>query len=341
MDRLRQLFGGKKAEGRKESGQPPVVAGATAVPVKAAPAEPLTSGYCRSCHAAITVPRTTPKLGTALICPACKAPFQRVHEDPAGSPVGWTPQQARLILGYTACSIEHPRCPRCGKTVYAVVFPERGRDVPWYAVEKQQDPMANFTMQVDCPNCSQPFTVEWEGWPFPFDSHKQCNFCGLVVSGDTNPQGIPEDKRAQFEADLGGGAVKNAYLVGSDGKPLWYACPLCIRNVIQVRQRKEGTDLAKAYSLGPEWDRFVDELLAIDRAAGLMMGDGEPDASLFDENRRHRRGREIGEMLASQGGNGLMVKVATAFVNRGGTEWRVSHCWHNIKDGSGHVCWMA
>jgi DNA-directed RNA polymerase subunit RPC12/RpoP len=205
---------------------------------------------CSSCHAKITLPRKTPPFGTALVCPTCKAPIQTVHKDSEGSLVGWNPHQVDMIFGYQTCSIEHPRCPWCSKIVYAVVFPERGRDVPWYAVREQQNPMANFTVPVACPNCSSTFIIEWEGWPFQFKSQKQCCFCGLVVIGDDQPMAIPEDKREQFEVNLDRKASRMAYLHDESGKPLWYACPNCMKTALNAFDAKQGTDPAQANSLG-------------------------------------------------------------------------------------------
>jgi hypothetical protein len=60
-------------------------------------------------------------------------------------------------------------------------------------------------------------------------------------------------------------------------------------------EKQQGTDLAQAYSLGPELDPFVDELLMIDRTDGLMeVESGSSDSQL---THRHKRGREIGEIL--------------------------------------------
>lgn len=335
MDKLRSMFGGKKQEVKEPAAPAPGAPSNRPVADQA-----YWRSYCRNCHAVLTLPRRPPPYGTALVCPTCKAPIQTVHEDPPGCPVGSTPQQVQIDFGYVGCSIEHPRCPRCGKVVHAIVFPERGRDVAWYAVEKQENLMSNFTVQVDCPHCNQSFAIEWDEWPFDFNRRKQCNFCGIEVIGDPNPQAIPDDRRAEFEANLGRKASKNAYLRDGNGKPLWYACPSCLNAAVKAKQRADGTDLSKAYSLGAELDAFVDELLAIDRAEGLM-NLHKSDAAAYDSRERHKHGREIGQMLALKGGNALMVRVATAFVNRGGTEWRVSHCWHDLKNSSGDICWMA
>ena len=256
---LRQLFAGTKGEGQGQSTPTPSVNSE-----KAETDQTSWATYCRSCHAKMILPRTTPPFGTALICPTCKTPVQSVHEDPPGCPVSWSPRQVQIIFGYQGCSIEHPRCPWCGKVAYAVVFPERGREVAWYAVQQQENPKANYTIQVECPNCSRTFTVEWDGWPFSFDSRKQCCFCGFEVIGDEQPSAIPEDKLAKFEGHLGYKASKMPYLRDENGKPLWYACPRCLKTALKASEKQQGTDLAQAYSLGQELDPFVDELLMIE-----------------------------------------------------------------------------
>jgi hypothetical protein len=332
---LRQLFTGKKEESRVHS---------TPTPSRNSGKEETDqmswTTYCRSCHAKVILPRTTPPFGTALICSTCKTPLQRVHEDPPGCPVGWSPQQVQVTFGYHGCSIEHPRCPWCGKIAYAIVFPEQGREVAWSAVQEQENPMANYTIRVECPNCSRTFAIEWDGWPFSFDSRKQCCFCGLEVIGDDQPMAFPEDKLAQFEELLGRKASKMAYLKDEEGKPLWYACPTCLKTALKAFDQQPGTDLAQAYSIGPDLDQFVNELLLIDQKEGLM-NDGRGPACAYDSKSRHKRGREIGEILCKRGDNKLMVRVGEAFVNRGGTEWRLSHCWNEIKDNAGNICWFA
>lgn len=98
--------------------------------------------------------------------------------------------------------------------------------------------------------------------------------------------------------------------------------------------------MAKAYSLGPELDPFVDELLKIDKEVGLMK-DESSLSSAYDSRNRHHRGREIGEILCRMGDIEMMRHVAGAFIGRGGTEWRLSFCWNEIKDASGNIVWFA
>lgn len=83
--------------------------------------------------------------------------------------------------------------------------------------------------------------------------------------------------------------------------------------------------------------QYVDELLAIDKADGLIGGSTEA----YNTEGRHRRGREIGEMLLAKGGLALMERVAENFVNRRGMEGNLSWCWNRIEDSSGHVVWYA
>ena len=95
-----------------------------------------------------------------------------------------------------------------------------------------------------------------------------------------------------------------------------------------------------AHSIGQEeLDSLVHELLMIDLTEGLMQV--ESGSSSNQLTQRHKRGREIGEILCNSGGNKLMVRAAKDFVSKGGGEWNLSHCWHNIKDRAGNICWMA
>lgn len=190
--------------------------------------------YCQSCGTKYSLPRKRPPFGTALVCPKCKNPSQTVREDPPGCPSSWAPKTVELVFGYQECSIEHPRCPWCGKLNYMVVFPERGREVPWYSVEKQENPMSNYTIQVQCINCNRVFTIEWEGWPFSIESRAQCCFRGIVGIGDEGFMTIPEERRANFERYLGRKASSMAYLRDENNKPLWMACPRCLISALRA-----------------------------------------------------------------------------------------------------------
>jgi hypothetical protein len=224
--------------------------------------------------------------------------------------------------------------------VYAVVFPERGPEVPWYAVQQQENPMANYTIEVQCVHCARMFTIEWDGWPFSIESEPQCNFCSVIGVGNSGFMAIPEDRRVVFESNLGRKASTMSYLKDKNGSPLWMACPICLKTALRNYDREQGTDLAQTYSIGAELDPFVNELLMIDQKGGLMNeGKGAPTA--YDSENRHKRGREIGEILCKRGGTELMQRVGGAFVDRGGTEWRLSHCWHEIRDNDGRICWLA
>lgn len=295
--------------------------------------------HCRSCGVAVSIPRTAPPFGTTLVCPTCKSPVQSVYEDPPGCPVGWSPREVQVIFGYQKCSIEHPRCPWCGKIVYSVVFPERGREVPWYAVQQQENSMANYTIKVQCIHCARKFTVEWDGWPFSLDSEQRCNFCSIVGVGVSQFMTIPDDRRAKFETNLGRKASTLPYLTDKNGSPLWVACPICLKTALWNYDQEQGTDLAQVYSLGTELDPFVEELLKIEQKYGLIAEKKYSDA--YNSEGRHKRGREIGEILCMKGGYKLMVRVAEAFVNRGGIEGHLSWCWHEIRDKEGKIVWLA
>lgn len=334
---LRELFSGKPQKGAPA---PQANSGKT----KSDPS--LATTNCRSCGAPVRLSRTTPEFGTALICPECKTPLFNVFEDQPGCPASWSPQDVQAAFGYTGCCLEHPSCAWCGKHAYAIVFPERGREVAWYSVQRPENPMADFAVQVDCQSCGRTFTVEWDGWPFPLDSRTLCCFCGNVVVGDTQPRAISDDKRAEFEHLLHQKASKMPYLHDGAGKPLWYACPACLERATRSLSQMQGTAPVQANGMGAELDGYVDELLRIDKTQGLLgpgrsADAGEDAPASYDSHNRHRRGREIGEVLCKRGGYDLMLRVAQAFVSRGGMEGHLAFCWHEIKDDAGRIVWLA
>ena len=102
--------------------------------------------------------------------------------------------------------------------------------------------------------------------------------------------------------------------------------------------QKQDIHLAQAYSVGPDLDPFVDELLMIDRGEGLLTTGKEPNSAYA--KLEHIRGREIGQILCNKGGVTLMRRVGTAFVDRGGREGQISFCWHGIRDKDGDI-WLA
>jgi hypothetical protein len=99
-------------------------------------------------------------------------------------------------------------------------------------------------------------------------------------------------------------------------------------------------DPTPVHSITPEeLTSFVQELLTIDLTEGLMQV--ESGSSSNQLTQRHKRGREIGQILCNSGGNASMVGVAKEFVSKGGNEWNLSHCWDEIKDSNGNICWYA
>jgi hypothetical protein len=199
---------------------------------------------CRSCGEEVALPRKAPAYGTTLVCSTCKAPLQAVYEDVSGC-LGCDPNEVRAIFGYEGCAIEHPRCPWCAKIVYAVLFPELGAEVAWYANRQQENPQANYTIQVECPSCGNAFCVEWDGWPFRLDSQMRCNFCGVVGVGHSQFSTLPEDRRADFERLLGRNPSTLSYLRDDEGHPVWVTCPVCINTALSAFQKEQGPDVAK------------------------------------------------------------------------------------------------
>lgn len=194
--------------------------------------------YCRSCRAQVDVPRSTPPFGTILACPECNAPLVSIYEDTPGCPMYWPPHTVQAVLGYKDCSLEHPRCPFCGKIVYAVIFPDRGYEVPWYANQEHDNPKANYAIKIRCLHCSKTFVVEWDEWPFSIASRKRCNFCGAIGLSDVQFMTIPEDRRHGFQSDLGRTPVTMPYLKDETGNTLWMACPVCLKVALSNHDRK-------------------------------------------------------------------------------------------------------
>lgn len=108
----------------------------------------------------------------------------------------------------------------------------------------------------------------------------------------------------------------------------------------KTKESPKAPDLYPVNSIGPEeLSSLVHELLMIDFTEGLMQV--ESGSSSNQLTQRHKRGREIGEILCNSGGNELMVRAAKDFVSKGGDEWNLSHCWHMVKDKAGNICWMS
>jgi ankyrin repeat protein len=91
-------------------------------------------------------------------------------------------------------------------------------------------------------------------------------------------------------------------------------------------------------------ERYVDELLVIDKREGLIcsIGDGVILAHPFDKNGRHLRGREIGQILCDEDPTGdRMITVAESFHAKGGRKQHLDFCWHEIANQDGNTVWLA
>lgn len=107
----------------------------------------------------------------------------------------------------------------------------------------------------------------------------------------------------------------------------------------KIKKPAKAAKLPKPRPMGPEeLETFVVELLEIDRTDGLMQATSDSNGQLVH---RHDRGREIGQILCYRGSNDLMLRAAKMYVGRGGDEWNLSHCWHEVEDQEGVVCWWA
>ncbi len=187
---------------------------------------------CPICGAEVSLPSDDrPLFGVAIVCPRCKGSLY-AHSD-LESPLSIEPADVHAVFGYEAVSMDHPRCPWCGKINYCVIFPEKGPDVAWYANREQENQKANFVITAQCVHCGKRFVIEWDGWPFPIERVKRCNFCSKVTVDDEPLACIPEDKRRHFEADLGHATATVPYLKGKDGTWHWVACDACRRMAMQ------------------------------------------------------------------------------------------------------------
>jgi hypothetical protein len=83
---------------------------------------------------------------------------------------------------------------------------------------------------------------------------------------------------------------------------------------------------------------LIHELLTIDLTEGLMQVESGSSSNQLTE--RHKRGREIGQILCDTGGTRLMEQAGMEFVKLGGDEWNLVHCWHFIEDKDGITCWF-
>jgi len=184
---------------------------------------------CDSCGTRNNFRRLDPLFGKALVCSACSAPLVPIHEPDPRCPMPIEPSEVSALFGLEHCSIEHPRCPWCQKINYCIVFPERGLEVGWYANREQENPKANFVIEVECVHCCKQFVVEWDGWPFPIERLKRCNFCSGVGFEDVQFGTIPEENRRHFEYDLGQTSKTMPYLKDENGAWLWIACPTCLK----------------------------------------------------------------------------------------------------------------
>lgn len=126
--------------------------------------ESTNSVTCMACHKRTPVPASTPPFGTAIICVNCHNPLIRPSGQEVSSPLPTSATLLHGVYGYSGCYLDHPRCPRCRKLNYSIVFPEKGQFLGWYAVEKPENPQA-FRITVKCLHCDKDFYVEWDENP--------------------------------------------------------------------------------------------------------------------------------------------------------------------------------
>jgi hypothetical protein len=118
--------------------------------------------------------------------------------------------------------------------------------------------------------------------------------------------------------------------------------------VSKINKPSQLSDSTPAKKITPEeLNSLIQELLIIDMTEGLMQSVTRELANRTEtENQPHKRGSEIGQILAvsvcDSGGNitgDLMILAKNVFIGKGGIEWRLDHCWHGIKDSNGIPCW--
>jgi len=106
---------------------------------------------CLTCRKRTPIPTENPPFGIPLICMHCMNPLIRLsgtEEAPNETP----PNALRLTYGYTGRYLEHPRCPRCQKLNYSIVFPAAGYHLPWWAVTTPRGSQGSF-IQIACRHC--------------------------------------------------------------------------------------------------------------------------------------------------------------------------------------------
>jgi hypothetical protein len=166
MNFIRNIFG--KKESAPQIKEPPKAY----IP---APAQPMGPGemsmnesrateltICMACHKQTPLPEQDAPWGTALICVHCHTPLIRHDLD---DPLPTSPKRLEMFYGLRERGLEHPRCPSCRKINYAVVFPAKGMNLAWYAVEEPKNP-SGFRFKVTCVHCSKDFYIEWDENPF-------------------------------------------------------------------------------------------------------------------------------------------------------------------------------
>ena len=218
-------------------------------------------GYCSKCGEKNEIPKVTPSFGTSLRCHKCHASLISVYESSPGCPNSIEPSEVKAFFGYDGCSLGHPRCPWCQKINYSVVFPERGCQLSWYTNREQENPQANFVVNIECFHCGKSFFVEWDGWPFI--SWLRCNFCSVIGSVKLQFMAIPENRRSDFESDIGRKAATLPYKRDDQGGLIWVACPNCLdRALANHHQNNVAVEKTVAKSVDSKEINKVDPLIS-------------------------------------------------------------------------------
>jgi hypothetical protein len=189
--------------------------------------------YCKSCNKKILIPPEQPPFGTVLSCSSCGESLVPITMEDHNIPHYYTPEHASIFLGYHNCSLEHPGCPFCGKTNYAVVFPDQGYKLGWYINRKPENP-SSFVIYVKCVHCNETFVIEWDVYPF---YSVVCNFCEAHIYGKNASMIIPESGRANFERDYGSPPALPSTIHNGQGEPIYIACGRCLEYALEVSKQ--------------------------------------------------------------------------------------------------------
>lgn len=95
------------------------------------------------------------------------------------------------------------------------------------------------------------------------------------------------------------------------------------------QERQIEQDAMSGQGIGPVFDKLVGEIIAIGRSAEFTVLE-ENRTAAYDDRCRHRRVREIGQLLNAAGGMKLMQAAAYRVRAAGGDGRDLDRCWHGV-----------